>query len=322
MLKKFRPSDCRLVVNSQAVHDRDPVVTRECTLATVLQSERGEPMRNTRRKTTIDILERVDEGHGWLYEMGIPIQQTEIAYDVDVQQKVPMPPNRDTVNFTYLQDISAEVLNATHHLLEGDDFAETWVRTALEDDRIEQPAVLRTKHERYGDRVAMWSSNTDANIRAVEKGYQVLHPRTMSPEERNALRDLGGLESANDMFGRVSFAPVSIVTLTSAMSGFALWVENIGRYCGMHPRIQFVEHNTNVAADCSGYGMNPTIRFNTKFFDNKWFGERGGKQVEVVAHEIAHALANTPMEHGPTWGEAVAQVAGIIWANRERLEGW
>ena len=320
MLRKFRPTDTTLVVNGEYVNERRSVRSHDCTLATVLQSERGEPMRNTRRRTTLDILERVDPERSWLYEMGIPIQEIDIAYDVDVMQKVPMPPNRDTVGSAYLQDVSAEVLNATYDILEGDDFAETWVRTALEDDRIEKPAVMRTKHERYGDKVALWSSNTDANMRAAEQGYEVLHPRAMSPEERTNLRDLGGLRSANDMFGRISFVPSTSVKPTDVMNDFSRWVVRIGRICGMSANVQFINHDTNVMADCSGAGYAPTIRFNTKYFDDRWFSERGGKQVEVVVHELAHALSDTPMSHGPTWGEAVAKIAGLVWANRMRLE--
>lgn len=62
-------------------------------------------MTDTRRKTRIDILEQADENSAWIYEMGIPIQATTLPYDVDVQQKVPMPPNRNTVPAAYLQDI-------------------------------------------------------------------------------------------------------------------------------------------------------------------------------------------------------------------------
>ena len=47
MLRRFRPTDCRLVVNGDEVPRREPVVSRRATLATVLQSGPGEPVRST-----------------------------------------------------------------------------------------------------------------------------------------------------------------------------------------------------------------------------------------------------------------------------------
>ena len=48
----------------------------------------------------------------------------------------------------------------------------------------------------------MWSSDRNANIEAMDKGYQVVHPRMMSREKRSNLRELGGMESASAHFGR------------------------------------------------------------------------------------------------------------------------
>ena len=128
--------------------------------------------------------------------MGIPIQEIELPYDVDVQQKVAMPPNRDTVSEKYLQDIYAEVLNAMHELMREDDFRETWVRNAMESQRPEPEAVRDTILGRYGEKAVTWSTYTEANMQAAEEGYQVVHPRNMSREELKTMREKGGLQSA------------------------------------------------------------------------------------------------------------------------------
>ena len=311
MLRRFRPTDCRLVVNGDEVPRREPVVSRRATLTTVLQSGPGEPMRSTARQTVIDILEPLD-GERWLYEMGIPIQPIDLAYDVDVQQKVPMPPNRDTVNKTYLRDISAEVLNATHPLLDDDDFADSWVRTAIEDERIEQAAVKTTVEKRYGDRVAMWSSYPDANMRAAESGYEILHPRSMSPEERTHMRDLGGLVSANDLFGNGAAAVPEPVQSNTVQRGFASWVVDLASRCGLEAKVAFIRAKTTVLADCTANSRTPTVRFNVYHLTDEWFARRGPDQLELVVHELAHAVSDKPMEHGPAWGEACCWIAGRL----------
>ena len=318
MLLKFRPpSDCRLRVNDVEVVRNEPSEVHECTLDTVIQDGLGAPLRPTRRKTSIEIHEQlVDAETAWLFEMGIPIQPTELAYDVDVQQKVPMPPKRDTVRQSYLQDISAETLNAMADEMEGSDFGATWVRDALEDDRTEPSTVKRTVDQRYGDKVTFWSSNRDANMKATEQGYEVLHGRSMSKAEREAIKEHGGVRTANDLFGRMDFgiAPTSVEP-DDVKRDFADWVRGLARVCGIIPSVVFNHHETNVVATCSGAGRRPTLSFNTYHLGDEWFAKREWPQFELVVHELGHAVADTPMEHGPSWGNACAEVAGKISAS-------
>ena len=176
MLSHFRPTTCALTINGAAIPKRDPIAQHSTILPSVLQSGPGQPLRATKRRTNIDILEPHDPEGPWLYELGIPIQQIEIPYDIDIHQKVPMPPNRDTVGQAYLQDLAAEVLNAIHSLMEPPNFSNTWVRTGIEDDRATPTAIITATEHRYGPKIAMWSSDTDANMTAAENGYQIIHP--------------------------------------------------------------------------------------------------------------------------------------------------
>lgn len=310
-LNRFRPTDCALVVNGQKVARREPLVSFEAKLATVLQSAPGEPLRRTVRRTRVDVLS-ASAGGAWLYELGIPVQPIEIAFDVDVQQKIPMPPNRDTVSDGYLQALSAEVLNATHGLLDEDGAADTWVRTALEDDRVAAAAVQDIVGKRYGEKVAIWSTNTDANMRAAEAGYEVLNPRSMSPDERRHIRDLAGVQSANDIFGKRQIVESRMVELTPARAGFADWVKQQASKVGLRARVSFIEAQCSVVADCTAATTTPTLRFNTWHLSDEWLSQRGSDQLELVIHELAHAVADTPMEHGPRWGEACCKVGGIL----------
>ena len=134
--------------------------------------------------------------------MGLPVQEIDAPYDVNVLQKIPLNPNRDTVGESYLQDIYSELLNAIHGEMQRDEFGKTWVRTAVEDSRISEDAARATVERRYGRKAVIWSSDRNANIEAMDKGYQVVHPRTMSREERTNLRELGGMESASALFGK------------------------------------------------------------------------------------------------------------------------
>ena len=96
LLEFLPPSHITYTINGKVVEPRKKVGVAEGILHTVLATGIGQPLRYSYRKTKIDIFEpRNGEGH--IYEMGITIQPLDMPYDVDIQQKVPMPPNRDTV---------------------------------------------------------------------------------------------------------------------------------------------------------------------------------------------------------------------------------
>ena len=305
-LSRFRPTDCRLVVNGEEIPRRDPIGTRETTLRTVIQHGPGQPVTETRRKTRIDVLERADEETGWICEMGIPIQPIAMPYDIDVHQKVPMPPNRNTVSPGYLQDVMAETLNAMHSKMSEDSFAENWVRTAVEDKRIEDDAVVAVRTNRYGEKAVIWSSDTDSNLRAAEAGYQVINPRAMSHREREVMSSKGGLQSAKREFGR---APETAkpVNANNVRDRFTKWVVQIGNILGMQPTVTYVEApGATFVAQCAPSRTKPDLMVNTSYCPDPWLAKRGYEQLDLIIHELAHALADSPMEHGPRWGEACA----------------
>lgn len=54
-----------------------------------------------------------------------------------------------------------------HERMSEEWFSENWVRTAVEDDRLEDEAVTAVKNNRYGRNAVVWNSDTDANMRAA-----------------------------------------------------------------------------------------------------------------------------------------------------------
>lgn len=60
----------------------------------------------------------------------------------------------------------------------------------------------------------------------------------------------------------------------------------------------------------------PTLRdrFNRATLPKTFFDPPFGRQeqLEILFHELGHAVADTPMAHGPGWGYGVAKVAARI----------
>ena len=210
-----------------------------------------------------------------------------------------MPPDRDTVGRAYLQDIYAEVLNATHDLMEQKVFAETWVRTAIEDERVSDEAVLPHKTNKFGDRAVMWSPDHEANLQATDAGYQVHHPRTMSSEECRKMRDVAGVQSTHDLFGKVG-VPAESAELNPVREAFAAWVVELAGHVGRRARVEFIKSpQATVAATCSAKTRTPIVTINISRCPDSWLAQRGPDQLALVIHELAHAYRDTVSARGP-----------------------
>ena len=315
-LLKFRPTDCRLVVNGQEAPQREPLAVRQATLRTVLQDPDGDRLRETRRSAEIHILEPVAMEQSWLYEMGIPIQPIATSWDVDIQQKVPMPPNRDTVSEAYLTDVYAEVLNETHQMMREEEFGEQWVKQAVEDPRVSDEAIRSTVKGRYGDKVLITSTDADANMQAAEEGYELVNSRSLSKTERERFRKDAGLQTTRQAFGRTLTFPEPANPQDIPWSReFTEWVVEQGRHCNLSVQVEFInDRHSNVLADCSANSASPVIRFNVALLGKDFFAPRFGRpeQLEIIIHELGHAVSDTPMEHGPKWGAGVAKAGALI----------
>ena len=307
------PENVAYTVNGTPIPRQQELAVREATLPTVLQSGPGQPLRPTRRKTRIHVLEPRGP-RGWIHEMGIPIQALDLPFDVDVTQKVPMPPNRDTVSESYLKDIYAEVLNAMHDHMEAQDFSGNWVRTAVESPRMQEETVQTTLKERYGEKVVTWSSDTHANMEATDQGFEVIHPRTMSRPERHNLRELGGLRSSHELFGRPDpIAQVIDVTGDTVKEEFAAWVIQLGRMVGREVTPVFIrDTHSQAMASCTMNTETPTMNINVHYLQDDFLAGRGQDQLDLIIHELAHSYLQGKVSHGPQWGASCATVGAAI----------
>lgn len=310
-LQRFLPPEGKaLVVNGVEVLYRAPEHVVECTLPTVLEDEDG--LRPTARKTTVHVhescdvlaagaLERLAHGksavpaegkpRGWLYEMGIPVCEIDAPYLVDVQQKIPLSTDRDTVPPAFLRDIYAEVLNVVAEKLDREVVSDTWVREATEDERAEPSAVRAVAKKRWGDRAVMWSSDPRANQDATDHGYDVVHPRTMSAAEREAFRGAGKLKPASMVFPQIGKDVESIdrSEWTPRMHEIADLTRRLAvALLDFDVDVRFIR-DREISAGGS-YGAR-TVTFNLAKLTSDWHLETraiGAGHYDLILHELAH----------------------------------
>ena len=309
MLRRFRqPKNVRYSINGESLLYRSPQYVRTVKLETVIQHGIDRPMTRTHRQTTIEIHDSVGET-GWLYEMGIPVQAIDSPYDVDVMQKVPLSQNRDAVLDRYLKDIYAEILTATVEHLPVEKSSETWVRQALEDDRTTAAVAKAVVEKRFGEKVVFWTPDGEANERALEAGYQIVHGRTLSDDERAKIRS-AGVRTAVEMFGRDNATNGENVEITDDMKRvekYARWLSR--RLLGVDVIVRFRSWGpTNVAAQYAA----GNLTFNVKTLGRPFFGsERRLDQTRLILHELAHH-GDAEMPHHGKYVERLALLGAKV----------
>ena len=309
------PEHLSYSVNGRIIFRPKVLVGWEASLTTVLQEGPDQPLRERRRKVVMEIFQPLGKD-AFLYEMGIPIQKIECFYSVNVQQKVPMPPNRDTVRESYLKRLYTEVLNATHGIMPEEEFAETWVRTGIEDKRVKKAAVDSVIEHRYGgaDKVVFASSNRDSNMQALDAGKILIQGRQLSGAERERLRDVGGIKTSHQVFGRA--VDMMLTVMPESVPGnaeFSRWVGDIGRAVGLRPTVSYVsDKNARMSACCTANTEKPIVTFNVGLLGEDWFFGRGEKQLRLIIHELGHAYGNGETGHGYTWGNSCAEIGARL----------
>jgi len=288
MLRRLVPPlGLRFTVNGEEIGRPQEIARTQSCLNTVIQTRPGEPLKTGYRTTDIVIYEPADEG-AWLFELGCPVQRIEAPYSADVRQKVPMPPERDTVSNYFLQDIYAAVLNATVDLLTVSDTGEDWMKQALEDSDTRSETVQKAARLRFGDKVVLWSSNPVANEEAIEAGYVVVPPQVLSKAEREGYKR-AGFKYSSDEFG---VTPVSVdeVKPDEDMLRVAAYARALARHLvgldGLTVRFYRLPRAKYVATYRVGL-----LSFNVATLPRDFFGRITADVTDLILHELGH--------HGP-----------------------
>ena len=275
-------------VQVNPLRQRSKVTSFNTTLKTVLSSGPNEPIRNTKRKTRVDVYKSESE-HGGIYEMGIFIQPIEMPYDVNINQKVPLPPNRDVVSTAYLQDIYAEVLGRVKDEIKADDASTNWINMALSDERTTTATVEVMKDKQLGDNAVLWSSDELANEDAYLAGKDIVHSRTLSPVIRDKFKSVG-LKTSQELFGANRKMRIPYGIPTKDMRKVERWTKYIAeKLLDIGCTVTF--SNNPKANELATYSSDSNnLDFNVGRLGEEWFEQAPKeKQTKIIVHELGHA---------------------------------
>ncbi len=182
------PPGIRTTINGSLLAPRTPETTFGARLKTEAANEAG-MLRPVERQTTVALHRPLGDAGGRLYEMGIPVMETDDKWDCDVGQKVPLTLDRKAVAPSFLAALRLATFNAAYDRLEAGDCSSSWVQQAIESGKCSTQAIQHYMEKRFtAKRVSYDPSDEEANKLAVSKGYIVLHGSAMSGRAWKAVK--------------------------------------------------------------------------------------------------------------------------------------
>lgn len=299
MQRLLVPAGVTVTFNGEALVPREPLLSiSDISLPTVNVDEEG-ALRPSRRKTTIELYEKAETETAWLYEMGIPVVETDLPCHANVMQKVPLNTDRDNVTPAYKKELSAHVLNAYAARMSGDEAAASWINQAIEHPDVDHAAVEQVLTKRYGDkRVSYDPSDPEANKLAVSKGYAVVYGSSYSKDAWKNIRGAEALKPAGQVtpspkpYSDDPNAPVRkgyTGPLTPGMKRVIALTEMLGyRLMGREVRVLLI--NDFAVRASATYG-NGTIEYNVARLGKAWFDRRMETSRDIltlIIHEFGH----------------------------------
>lgn len=262
---------------------RTPYTSFEATLRTELQD--GESFRPTRRKTLVNVHQT--QGVKYLYELGIPVCEIDCDFSLDVQQKVPLSTDRDTVSPSFLKELYALVLNQTHQTITAENAANAWVREAVSSPLVQKEAVTAVVRGRFGDKVVVANPmDPVANDDALSKGYHVVRGSELNGEEWENIRKHGAMQSSTQVFGK-NPVDYEVVQPTGEQKSVAAWARKFFKeFFGLPLEVVFISCKASVIADFQA----SRIRFNVPNVLGPWTdgGCPSKHIIDLIIHEFGH----------------------------------
>lgn len=311
MLESYLPpKGIRFTVNGNDIPYREPRQIVTAALQTVIESMGA--LRTSMRKTAIHVLPKQESAR--LYEMGIPVCEIECDFDLDVQQKIPLSPDRESVTPAYLAKLYAAVFSEVAKELSTEQAAQTLARTAVEHPHVSPEATQDWVKAVYGEKVVVANPRDQNSIdEAISRGYKVVYgselPKGVWQNINKAEQELehAVMPSSTKLFGVQQLANAKPVTPDADMRAVADLAKRIAVRClKVEIGVSFISSAATISAD---YG-NRHLRFNVKRLPEKFFQPRvDAKILDLLVHELAHE-AGGHVDH--SYHEAMTKLAGQL----------
>jgi len=317
MVKIFQPpQDSAIWINTESFDkpakiERSELIgkTNEYLQTVILD---GFIMELTTRFTDVMVYKlKRNQTDGWLYELGIPIAEIECPYNVDVQQKVPLTPNRTSVPTQYLEHIYATVLNVVHKDLDESDVSASWVHEAFGSHWVKKSSAESVFELKYPQGAVLETDDTQANERAKHAGKQVLRKSEISADERDVFINNDILVPTTVDFGSEAKTSEEIPkkNWTESMLAFEKLTTWLG--CELQDRyINLYFFNDILVSDIASItNIDDIMYVNLARFNLSPGLKMGETEVSLILHELAH---NKGTQHDDVYVSELERLGGRL----------
>jgi hypothetical protein len=335
------PANIQFLVNKTMVEHRKP----KHVIDTVLTTEKWEKGKwlKPATKTKIHLVPTKEDEEPLIFEMGIPVTSAEWdqPYHIDIQQRVPMNPNRDAVATGYAAKLHKACLPTIIKEMEPDDLRTEWVGEVADevDEHVQREIIKRGFGSNVVTSVPTMGDRRDFDADAEDMGKQIVKTSHLSEGFRNIFRahvQSSAVAVVNHeqqqirLAAESAFDPVEAYKKSDEKAkqqrkliekvggrarveqviGFALWFSN-----------KLLEPDGDV---CSGVNIGvlnvqPEPAHATWSNDNVltlgldcnhlWQAPLSEESLTLLGHECAHARA---MHHGKSFHDEVERLSGRI----------
>ena len=276
-----------------------PKFTFETTLPTIIADEEGN-LKKTSHKTVVEVYPK-SKDKGCIFELGIPVVDCDIDYDINVMQKVPLNKDRDNVSPSYRKKLCVEVLNNCYHDLTKDQMTDAWVKDAMAHEDIKTEATNDVVSKTFGENAVVFDpSDPEANNKAIADGRKVIYASNYNSDTWDNIRKV---REETGRFGASSSIPSYA---TPKFSGGAeelpteKWTDGMKKVSAYAKRLhtklfnkplEFIIHNGRGASACYVRGNSACqIQFFYKVLGKDWFDLENNKLAitRLIIHEFGH----------------------------------
>lgn len=290
-------------------------------LLTELKQE--DSMRRVSRETEVHLHPKLHD-KTFIYELGIPICEIDCDYSIDVQQKVPMSSDRDTVDAKYLKTLYGEVLNQTIEEITEEQSSNIWVREGFSSERANKETRKEVLTKRFGEKVLIGNPNDKRSIdEAISNNYNIVYGGEMNSHEWNAVKQDGLMISTSAQF-KTGIALGVSVSPNESQEKIALFsIKSAKEFLNLDITVSFYQSpGATVKADYTS--EDNLLRFNVShFLDSEWapdeFGEIKQPILDLIIHELGHS-AGWHYEH--SYHDCITKLGSLLAKKVAREPKW
>ena len=287
------PKGITFKVNNLHINrSNDVIKTFKIFLPTIISDTEGN-LTQTVRETVVEIYPK-SGSKGMIYELGIPVVESEVDYDINVMQKIPLNKDRDNVTPAYNKKLCAEVLNHCHNNLNEEQVKQGWVTTALE--QANNKAVADVISKKHGEDALIWdASDKEANKKAYVDGRETIKGGSYSSEVFERIREV---REETGLFKPAGQIPQYAKPVFGGGAKEVKRTEKINEVVDYAKDMFFKLFNESLKVSVhNGHGASATFGGNgLNFFYNtlgkKWFDLENNKEqiLSLLIHEFAHHI--------------------------------